>query len=303
MNEFDLNIGTEVFCTDGKCGKLAKFAVDPDSWQVTHLIVEDGFLLKRARVFPFSDVWRATPDEIQLSIDAEGLPNYPEFREEVIEKPAPEYTGELSAVSLESTPYGYATAGNIPMVREKVRYGVSEELAVIDRGTPINDDLGAQFGKLDHFLVNAANGGIIGLVAQKGLLFPIKQIIPVSMVEHISGASISIAATEEVLKSLPQYEPEHDTPQEIDQVWEAGREKLTSTLDDNPERDRTTQVSMAFFEHPLIKDTVIEVIDERGVITLQGEVPDLEAREAAEAVAAEQPGVISVVNNLRVNRR
>lgn len=63
-----------------------------------------------------------------------------------------------------------------------------------------------------------------------------------------------------------------------------------------------TKVSNALAEHPDTRETAVEVINENGVITLVGEVKSAQARQAAAAIAAEQPGVISVTNSLKVTR-
>lgn len=299
MKTLDLNIGADVFCRDGKCGKLAKYAVNRDAWLVARLIVEDGVLLKRGRVFPLASVERATAGEIQLSIGEEELPNYPEYREEVIEQPAPGGAGgdPMRAAG----PYGQTGVAAVPTVREKVRYGVPDELAVVERGTPIEGPEG-RVGKLDHFLVNAAKGEITHLVAQQGVLFSTKRLIPVSMVESISEGGVFIAATEEVLKGLPEYDPEDVALQATPQAREAEIEDPGGRGTNNHEIDLTTRVSMALMEDPQTSDAIIEVIDDRGVITLQGEVDDVETRDAAVALAGEQPGVISVVSSLQVKQ-
>lgn len=216
MKEFDLNIGAQMFCADGKCGKLAKFAVNTDAWQVTHLIVEEGLLLKRARVFPIHSIERATPDEIHLAFKADELVNYPEYREEVIEKLAPMHVGSSRPtfpVDQGGTPYAHSTAPPVHKVFQRVRFGVPEDLAVVEQGTPIIG-LDGQIGKLDHFLVDAADGRITRLVAQQGILFTTKRTIPVSMAEFISEKGVSIAVTDEELKGLPQYKPQGDGQQE-----------------------------------------------------------------------------------------
>ena len=81
MNDFDFNIGAQVHCQDGQCGKLAKVVVNPDTLQVTDLIIEEGFLLKRARVFPISVVESTTAEDIYLSVHSDDLGNYREYRE------------------------------------------------------------------------------------------------------------------------------------------------------------------------------------------------------------------------------
>ena len=297
MKELDLNIGAQVLCTDGKCGTLAKYAVNPDEWQVTHLIVEDGMLLKKGRVFPFSSVEWATPDEIQLAVHDEELAKYPEYREEVIEKPAPE--GTNGAAVADGIPYGHghSAAPPVPTVREKVRFGVAEELAVVEPGTVINGREG-KVAKLDHFLLDAASGAITRVIAQQGLLFAKKRSIPVFMADSISERAIFVAATEEELKEMAEYQPENGGSEEMtESEWKSG----TGTNDD-AEMDLATRVATALFEDTRTSDAVIEVIDDRGVITLQGEIDDQETRDAAEGIAAEQSGVISVVNTLQVKQ-
>lgn len=64
--------------------------------------------------------------------------------------------------------------------------------------------------------------------------------------------------------------------------------------------DLTTRVGRALYEDARTADAVIEVIDERGIITLAGTVGSAQAREAAAEIAAAQAGVISVTNTLRV---
>lgn len=212
MDELDLTLGAHVFCIDGKCGKLAKYAVNPDTWQVTHLIIEKGFLLKRARVLPLFAVKWATPYEIQLFIDVEDLSIYPEFREDVVEQETPQQVEgrpPALAVEQEGLPYAHSVAVPVPTVRETVRQGVPDNLEVIGRGAPING-LEGQIGKVDHLVVNAANGEIIYLIAEQGALFTTKWTVPVSMVEAISERGVSIAATAEVLKGLRPYEPRGD---------------------------------------------------------------------------------------------
>ena len=61
-----------------------------------------------------------------------------------------------------------------------------------------------------------------------------------------------------------------------------------------------TRVSHALLSDPRTSISVIEVVNERGMVTLKGEVDSAEVREAAEEIAEEQPGVLSVVNALQV---
>lgn len=60
------------------------------------------------------------------------------------------------------------------------------------------------------------------------------------------------------------------------------------------------QVTSALMDDPRTKEAVIEVSNDRGILTLIGTVDSEETRQAAEAIARQQPGVVSVVNELKV---
>jgi osmotically-inducible protein OsmY len=62
----------------------------------------------------------------------------------------------------------------------------------------------------------------------------------------------------------------------------------------------TSQVTTALLQDPRTEVAVIEVISERGVVTLKGKVDSKEIRDAAEEIARRQPGVIALMNVLEV---
>lgn len=302
MNAFDLNIGAQVFCTDGKCGTLSKLAVNPETWQVTHLLVAEGFLLKRSRVFPFSSLESATADGIYLANHSGELEKYPIYHEETVETPAPDQ-GEAGASAFwrEGVPYGTGSAVPLAIITEKIRYGVAEDLAVVDHRTPV-EGLDGSIGKLDHFLVDATTGEISQIVVQQGLLFTIKRALPAFMSRSISDDGIFVEATREELEGLPEYVSDDGGAHDVDANEGGESNNPRHTAANNPPADLQTRVAKALFEDSRTSDAVIEVIDERGVITLDGEVNDPATRDAANEIAAAQSGVTAVVNLLRVRQ-
>jgi len=60
------------------------------------------------------------------------------------------------------------------------------------------------------------------------------------------------------------------------------------------------QVESALLEDQITQDYGIEVLDNNGVITLRGMVPNRKVREQAEAVVRQVAGVTSVINELDV---
>jgi len=64
-----------------------------------------------------------------------------------------------------------------------------------------------------------------------------------------------------------------------------------------------TRICTALAADPRTKQAVIEVIADRGAVTLQGQVEKAEAREAAAEIARQQPGVTVVHNELVLDTR
>lgn len=292
MNEFDFNMGAHVHCQDGQCGKLAKVVLNPDTWQVTDLIVEEGFLLKRARVFPISVVTTTTAEDIYLSISSGDLGNFPEFREVEYEVLASDNK------TLFQDPYaaGSLDTAKVPMVREKIRQGItSDDLLVVQQGTPVFNAAG-KVGKLDHVITNEESGQITHLVVRQGTLFSEQLVIPVFMVEHVGEKGILIAPTDNELKELARY-----TPEEGSDIPSGGEAELTyaGAL---PHEDPTlsVQIAAALSADPRTRGAIVEVINNQGTITLAGQVDSWRTRQAAGEVAAQQPGVVSVTNSLEI---
>lgn len=187
MNYFELNIGARVHCLDGDCGKLAKIAVEPDTQIVTHLVVEEGVLLKRAKVFPISTIDRAMTDDIFLNITGTQTNDYPEYREETVEVPDPDRAGDLLVET-----GTYMAAPPPPMLRQKVRQGVPEEVALLDRNTAV-ENLNGPGGKLDSLLVEAESGHVAEVIMHHGLIFPEQKYIPIEQVRRLSERAIAVA--------------------------------------------------------------------------------------------------------------
>lgn len=64
----------------------------------------------------------------------------------------------------------------------------------------------------------------------------------------------------------------------------------------------TTRISNALAKDERTEDCVIEVVNEEGMVTLEGRVPNQETAQAALEIARNQPGVIKVVDSLIIDQ-
>ena len=335
-------IGARVYCTDGDCGRLSMVVVDPHTQRVTDLIVEKGFLLTTDRVLPIDRVDRASAEGIYLTLAGEDLEDYPEYREFEFKEPAPDFQAggyDLGNVRCWQNRYNLACEEPvIPMVRKRVREGVSSELAVIERGTPVKNAQDT-VGHVDHVLVSPTSREITHLVIRKGLV-PYYPILPISEVREVSDEAVTVDLTNDQVKGLVRYKSRdaEDIKAEwldrmaglgfdlshIDISVEGGIVRLTGWVPSVTAKRHAeaiarsiegvvdvkdlldtdiaiqTRVLNALLTDPRTSVSVIEVLNASGIVTLKGQVDSAEIREAAEEIAANQPGVLSVVNALEV---
>jgi osmotically-inducible protein OsmY len=275
VTKFGFRIGAQVVCRDGRCGRLLKVVVDPDSEQVTDLIVEKGFLLTTDRIVPVAAVERATEEEIELSIVSEDLEGYPEYHEDEMTAPAPhqERAEERKAEEAEQRTSLYDQAFErafVPRVRHRVHKGISPERSVIERGMPVNN-MEETIGLVDHVLVDRESLEITHLVVDRGLLAS-SMVMPFAMVKQIGEGGVDVEVTDQELEQLPRY-----TPRDEDDVLADLQERLRAIPFDSDD----------------VKGTF-----SNGVLRLTGIVPDVLAKRQAEAIARSLEGVIDVENAL-----
>jgi uncharacterized protein YrrD len=309
MNNFTLNFGTPVHCIEDQCGKLAKVAINPHNWQVTDLIVEEGLLLKHARVFPFSVVERAIADEINIAVYKEKFSKYPEFREVIVEHLPEGGTAEPALVH--GSPYGLATsAPAVPVVRELLIEGVDDNLALIDKTTPLEAADGP-FGNVIGLVVMPENGLITDLLVHKGTIFVDEFLLSMMVVERISSKGVFVNMTRAELTDLAAYDDEVSeadwdrlpTGEAITRPPEPAPYGGSTPFTINDEAALAGMIADALMKDPRTEDAVIEVIHDRGMVTLQGVVDNSATKQAAQMIATEFPGVVSVMNEMAVQKQ
>lgn len=226
----------------------------------------------------------------------------------------------------------------IPMVKKQIHQGVDSDLAVIERGTLVKNAQ-ERIGQVDHLLVDVESGKVTHLVLRKGFI-PYHPILPISEVTGVSNEVITVDLTEKEIQALPRYRSRsaEDIQAELrDRLVEQGFDLAQMKIEivgsivqlmgwvPNVAAKRhaeavaravegvidvenlldtdiaiETRVVQALLSDPRTHVSVIEVINESGIVTLQGKVDHIEIRDAAQEIASSQPGVLSVVNALEV---
>jgi len=226
----------------------------------------------------------------------------------------------------------------VPMIKQRVPEGIDSNLKVIGRDTPVRN-LDGTIGHIDHVLVDPQTRDITHLVVHKGIL-PYKVVIPSSWITHVDQDRVFIQGNNSDLHDLPRYtarpaveiltELQHRLNiampnfSDVTATVENGILRLRGVVSDEAAKreaedlGRTVEgvididnmldtnasiearVTAALQSNSHTSEAVIEVINDRGVITLEGSVESEAVRRAAEEIAESQPGVVAVINALEV---
>ena len=165
-----------------------------------------------------------------------------------------------------------------------------DERAVIQRGLPVISPDGRE-GRLDHLLIDAESGKITGLVLQNGVLFTSQKRVPGEMIESIAESGVYINSAPEELE--PYIREEDGERKLVDPTA-----KRVIEQDGFAAEGPGYRVARALDDDPRTANAPIEVAFARGVITLSGVVDSPQTAAIAEAIAAAEPGVVAVVNEL-----
>ncbi len=301
MSEFEVSMGASVYGQGEKCGRVARLVVDPEARQLTHIIVEDGLLKKNAHIVPFDAIETAARDRVDLGMGRDEVNNCSQYRQVNVAHTVQTGQGAMPLGS-DSFSAGGAVPTGTTQVREKVHEGISPRLRVLERNTPVVSVDGT-IGPLEHLLVSSSSGEITHLVARHGALRLSHPLIPAERIQSFDDERIFVNLLNEDLNSLPDYGQMPEMKQE--RISEPEHDVEPVVVERAPEREETAtslsrRIEMVLARDPRMKDSVIEVIDEGGLITLAGEVTSGKTRAAAAELVSKQPGVVSVMNNLRV---
>ena len=218
--------GTEVFTVGGeKAGEIERVVIDPRTKQVTHVVVEKGFLFTENRVLPIEVIESADADRVVLSAKVdEDLDAWPIF-EETYTIPLEE---ARAAETLEGTgqvprtrparpyywypPVGVAYSGGAlgvpyyPGTLIEVERNVPEGSAALKEGAAIYSADDEHVGDVERVFTDSESDAVTHLLISQGLLFKSHKLVPAGWIADVTDDEVFLSVEKRVLERLPDYE-------------------------------------------------------------------------------------------------
>jgi sporulation protein YlmC with PRC-barrel domain len=214
MSETEFTIGSEVACSDGKCGELTRVVVDPILRTLTHLVVEAEHRQGNGRLVPIGLVesaaseirLRCTLAEFDALEDAEETQFLPgasgewDYQQQQMLS-LPYYglgTGTGMGLGIGGMHVGDADVGPHPVITDRVPAGEVE----VRRGDQVHATDGT-IGKVQGLVVDPGDHHVTHVLLDEGHLWGKKRVaIPINAVKDVKDG-VRLTFTKDQVRDLP----------------------------------------------------------------------------------------------------
>jgi uncharacterized protein YrrD len=210
-----LKEGANVFTWDGeKVGSIDRVVLDPNTKEVTHLVVQKGFLFTTDKVVPISLIGPVTEDRVTLREGVGDLEALPDFEEkhyipttqiEGRKAPSASYVRPLYWYPPVSLNWGVA-GHPIPSYVVRTERHIPGGTVALEEGAKVVSSDGEHVGDVEAVLTDPEQDRATHLLISRGLLLKEEKLVPTTWVSTVSEDRVHLALGSHVLDQLPAYQ-------------------------------------------------------------------------------------------------
>jgi uncharacterized protein YrrD len=225
--------GAAVLNADGeRIGDVMGVAINPQDNEVTHLIVEKGFLFTTDKVLPIDEVVATSEEEIRLKEGIEHLDELPDYLEEHYlpedqvtadenQRPTDEPAGvayapgsywyppaDVSWWNAGNYPAGHATIPRnteVPFVPHTVE-NIPEGTTALEEGAKVISTDGETVGSLEELFVDPQSGRATHMLVAKGLVTKERKAVPTWWISLVLGDEVHLSISADFVERLPDFD-------------------------------------------------------------------------------------------------
>lgn len=214
-----LSQGAEVFSSQGKkLGTLNRVILDPNTREVTHIVIERGFLTTENKMVDMHRVNSEIEDRIILLPPEESFDEFQDFEEsQYVNLDAAEYPqGEVHSsfwAPPTNTAWWQATAHipshhGTPVYSVDTRQNIPEGTVALAEGAKVLSRDEKHVGDIEQLIVEPEDNRVTHLVVREGLLFKERKLVPVTWISRVEEEQVHLSVGSGTLDKLPGYKKE-----------------------------------------------------------------------------------------------
>lgn len=211
-----LSQGADVYSSQGsKLGTLDRVILDPNTREVTHIVIERNFLSSEHKMVQMDRINTAVEDRITLLPPEESFDEFTDFEEsQFVNLDATEYPeGDVnSSFWFPPTNYAWwratphiAHPGN-PVYKVDTRDTLPEGTVALEEGAKVLSRDEKHVGDIEELIVEPEENRVTHFVIREGLLFKEHKLVPVTWITMIEEDEVHLSVSASVLEKLPKYQ-------------------------------------------------------------------------------------------------
>jgi len=209
----------DIFSSVGeKIGTLDRVVLDPETKEVSHIVVKQGMLFPSSKVIPFSYV-DLDGDRITLTKNAMELKDLPDFTESSYITSDKTDDSEENAEAVYFYPprhiAWWATGGRIwypkPRYVLETEKAIPDDTVALEEGAAVVSNDGEDIGEIERVFVDQEENRATHIVVSRGLLSKEHKLVPTLWITKVMEDKIYLSIDSDLFERLPEHELETDT--------------------------------------------------------------------------------------------
>ena len=215
----ELKEGTSVFTASGEeVGRINRFVLDPATNEVTHIVVQKGWLLPEDKVVPLAMVSSATEDRVVLNENIGDFDELPPFEETHYVELTEDDTSRAERPPYHYAPayYLYPPAGYIGYPAHGLGYygwppvqtvqNIPGNTIPLKEGSNVISSDDEHVGDVERLFVDPDSNRATHFLISQGVLFKEQKLVPADWVRSVEEDKVRLAVPSRLLERLPDYE-------------------------------------------------------------------------------------------------
>ena len=206
--------GETVYSASGeKIGALSRVVIDPKTREVSHLVIEKGFLFATDKIVPMNRV-NIEGEKIILASD-QNLHEFENFEEDqYVNLDASEYTEGEVEPSYWYPPMNYAwwrtgtqmLSPPMPLYTIRATQNIPEGTIALEEGAKVISADDKHVGNIEQLIVDPEDKRVTHFVISEGFLFKERKLIPVLWISNLGEQQVHLSVNSRTLERVPAFE-------------------------------------------------------------------------------------------------
>ena len=201
-----------------KVGEVERVVLDPQTKEITHLVVRKGFLFTEDKVVPINMVGSTAKDRITLkrTEDLESLPDFEEEQYVKVTSVDPGYPYKEG----NARPYywypapGFVWWGTQPLpIQARPDYvietwrNIPEGTVALKEGADVVTVDNKHVGDVERIFATPKRERATHLLISKGLFLKEKKVVPTTWINQVTEDQVYLSVSSDFIDRLPEYTP------------------------------------------------------------------------------------------------